>query len=427
MRSLLTTTVLLFLIVKLSGQSDFETLNQQTYDYYLKGDYENLKKTSDIMISNGMDYYYLRMRLGILQYNLQKYPEAIEQFNKALEFNSSDTISREYIYFSYLYAGLNADANLYLKSLNDENKNYNLLSIKKSGLSEIFAATSAMSHDVTDYIPSGSSNLYYEAVKRDIVISAGFTNYIGSRLKSTFIYTNYQKSGTVYSSSALLGKNLDFSQNQLYARLSDYAFKGWEFSAFGHLAFYKGETSVQQQQGMRRFNSETVIEYLGGVGISKNLWKIRSGANVSTSNFSKSNQLRGEAYLSYLPLGNLNLYFTLGGMYQTDKNWGQTYQANLDFGIKVFNFVWFELGVLNGNSFLNARNQGSMMNNSFQIPATTFHGDLVFLIGEKFKISLSALYLQNQIYTWDLSTFTRQDKQLLNSFGGALKLTFMNN
>lgn len=110
----------------LSAQTDFNTLDKKSYDYYIKGDYKNLKKTADSMFSQGIDYYYLRMRLGILAYNKQQYSDALRHFTKALEFNSSDTISREYIYSSYLFSGRKADANLYLESIPRDNKNITL-------------------------------------------------------------------------------------------------------------------------------------------------------------------------------------------------------------------------------------------------------------------------------------------------------------
>jgi hypothetical protein len=200
-------------------------------------------------------------------------------------------------------------------------------------------------------------------------------------------------------------------------------FPGWEFSGFGHIALYSDGTT-QTQQGNRRSALKLKTEYLGGIGISKNGGRIRAGINASYSNFGNSNQIRGEGYLTYLPFGNLNLYFTSGGMYQTDENWGGTYQINQEIGVKVAKFLWLESGIVKGNSFLYARNQGFGVNNSFLIPATTVYSNFIFLLGKKFSITLSPYYNANQAYSWDLNAYKRYDMLNLNSFGGAIKLTF---
>ena len=41
---LIMTVAALFLSANALAQSDFKTLDKETYDYFLKGDYKNLKK-----------------------------------------------------------------------------------------------------------------------------------------------------------------------------------------------------------------------------------------------------------------------------------------------------------------------------------------------------------------------------------------------
>jgi hypothetical protein len=415
MRTLLTVTVVLLAVsANLTGQKDFVTLDKKTYDSYIRGDYTNLKKTADIMLKEGFDYYFLRMRLGILSFNKQLYSSAFRNFSKALEFNSSDTISREYIYDSYIFSGRNADADLYLESVPQTVKNKKLTSIKHPFISGVYAVSSVSGYDniLYDY-----NIRYYEAIKSSFGINAGFETRFSSRLKGTFGYTNYHKTGTVYSSSFPTGRNLLFNQNQVYARLACYIFPGWEISGFSHFAFYSDAVT----------NYQETIEFLGGAGISKTGWKIRTGANFSISNFSNSNQIRGEAYFTWLPSGNLNFYLTSGWMGQTDKSWGGSYQIDQEIGIRVFKFLWLESGILRGNSFLYARNMGSVMNNSFLIPATTIFGNIIILPGKKISITLTPFYNEYSAFSWDLSAFNRSNELILNSFGGAIKIIYKNN
>ena len=422
MRSLLIViSILLVLSADLIGQTDFLTLDRETYDLYLKGDYKNLKNVGEIMILQGMDYYYLRMRMGILAYNNERYPEAFKHFSKAISFNSGDTISREYIYYSYLFSGRKADANLYLDLIPRDNKNSALKSLKNPGFSDFFVGTAVSGFDVMLYT---INNLYYEAVKNNRIINAGLDTYFSSKLKATFLYTNFLKTGTQYSEDNPTGTSLDLTQNQLYVKISSYVFSGWEFLGFGHGAIYS-DINTDYRQGFGMSSVKLMkSEFSGGVGISKNGWKIRGGTNISVSNFSYSQQFRGEGFLSWLPFGNLNLYLTSGGMFQSDKNWGTSYQLNQEVGFKIAKWLWMETGFGKGNSFLYTRYEGSLMNNSFLIPATSAYSNIIVLPGNRFSITLTPFYARNEIYSWDLSNYTRTDKQIINSFGGSLKLIY---
>jgi hypothetical protein len=415
--------LLIALSENLSAQNDFFTLDKQIKDFYAKGDFKNLKKTADILLLQGTDYYYLRYRLGMLAYNKQLYSSAAENLKKAIEFNSLDTISRECIYYSYLFSGRKADAGLYLKSLPEDKKNIELKSLSDPGFSPtVYVGSSVAGYNAT-LLDNDKQKLYYEAVKSSLGINAGIESYFSDRFRGTISYTSFHKTETVYSAADTLGRAVNFTQNQIYAKFDGYLFPGWEFSAFDHSAFYT-DLVVQGPPANRRTIFVPKTEYDLGAGISKNGWKLRTGANLSFSNFSNSNQVRGEAYLTYLPLGNLNLYLTTGVMYQTDNNWGGTYQVNEEIGLKVIKSLWFEAGIIQGNSFLYAWNQGSFMNNSLQIPATTIYGNFILLTGNHLIFTVTPFFAQNNIYSWNLNTYTRTDKLISNSTGAYIKLTY---
>lgn len=422
MRILLTLVILLIALSEnLSAQNDFFTLDKQIKDSYSNGDFKNLKKAADLFLSQGIDYYYLRFRLGMVAYNKQLYSTASENLKKAIEFSSLDTISRECIYYSYLLSGRKADANLYLKSLSDDKKNSAIKSLETPGLSPaVYIGSSVASYNATLY---EIHKLYYEAVKSSLGISTEIESYFLDRFRGTISYTSFHKSETVYSAADTLGRALNFTQNQIYAKLDGYIFPGWEFSVFDHSAFYN-DLIVQGPPENRRTINLSKTEYNFGVGISKNGWKIRTGANISFSNFTNSNQVRGEGYLTYLPYSNLNLYLTTGAMYQTDNIWGGTYQINEEIGLRVCKFLWLEAGIIQGNSFLYARNQGSFMNNSLQIPATTIYGNFIILTGNHLIFTMTPFFAHNDIYSWNLNDYTRTDKLTSNSSGISIKITY---
>ena len=146
----------------------------------------------------------------------------------------------------------------------------------------------------------------------------------------------------------------------------------------------------------------------------------------SLSNFENSNQVRGEGYITFLPYSNLNLYFTSGGMFQTDRDWGETFQVNEEVGIKIARSVWLETGLVVGNSFLYSRNMGYLMNNSFMIPSTTVYCNLIVTTWKNLALNISPFYSKNNNYSWNLNSLSRTGELNPNSFGIAFKITYNN-
>jgi hypothetical protein len=421
MRIILIIPVLIFLFgTNLIAQVDFKRLDTRSFELYRKGDVKNLRIVADSLLSNGIDYYYLRMRLGISEYNRQSYNRAVLNLSNALKFNTGDTVARELIYNSYLYSGRKGDAGLYLRSLSDENKNYGLRSADRDLSLEFFLESSAAGYDVYLY---KSDSLNYDAVKSNFSFTAGVNADFLKIFTGTFSFTNFSKTGTKYSALYTTGMDLNFNQSQFYLKLTGNFFDSWQFTGFGNFVTYTDNDIVGV--GARRYYlSQRVNEYNVGFGVVKNMWRMRAMANVSFSNFGNSNQTRGEGYLMLLPRGNLNLYFTSVLRGQTDINWGNTYQASQEIGFRINKYVWLESGITKGNSFLYTASQGAIVNNSFQIPVTTLYSNIIVLPKGNFKFTITPYYLKNEIYSWNLTDYTRINKVSVNSFGISVKILY---
>jgi hypothetical protein len=208
--------LMIFSISEISAQNDFRTLDKKTYDLYKKGDYKNLKRTADTMLAGGMDYYYLRMRLGIMAFENHSYAVAVENFTKALKFNSLDTVSGTYIYYSFLLSGRMHDASLYLSSLSDDMRLNSLRNVKKSWLTNVYAGGGFAGYD---YFTYNKNRLYYEAIKSYTSLNTGLDASFLDRFKLSLMYTNFRKNGMFYSALDSTGTDLNFTQNQVYAKL----------------------------------------------------------------------------------------------------------------------------------------------------------------------------------------------------------------
>jgi len=122
------TLIILILISNspiLYGQKNYAYYDSLTYRLYTQEKWDSVQTIGEEAINQNIDYYYLRMRIGISYFKKNAYSQAIQHFQKANEFNSTET-ALEYIYYSYLYSGNTREAMYFSKKLSpsfiDNNK-----------------------------------------------------------------------------------------------------------------------------------------------------------------------------------------------------------------------------------------------------------------------------------------------------------------
>lgn len=113
------TIFIIFINCTLFAQEDvtFQYADSVTFAAWQKQDWNRIIDIGNKALNNNIDYYYLRMRLGIAYYEQMHYNEAIQQFDKALEFNSADETAMELKYYSLLNSAKTRDAGYYAKTL----------------------------------------------------------------------------------------------------------------------------------------------------------------------------------------------------------------------------------------------------------------------------------------------------------------------
>jgi tetratricopeptide (TPR) repeat protein len=84
---------------------EFNYVDSLTYSYYNSGNWDSLIELGKIGISNGIDYKYLRQRLGFAYFAKENYSRAKFNFEKALQSDSYDQFTLEYLYYSFLNTG----------------------------------------------------------------------------------------------------------------------------------------------------------------------------------------------------------------------------------------------------------------------------------------------------------------------------------
>ena len=91
--------------IKAQEPVDFNTMNRETYRLYLSQDWDSVIILGKQALKQEMDFYYLRIRMGIAYYSKKNYRTAARHLSVALEQNQDDPVALEYLYLSRLYAG----------------------------------------------------------------------------------------------------------------------------------------------------------------------------------------------------------------------------------------------------------------------------------------------------------------------------------
>ncbi len=87
------------------SQDEFSSsyVDVKSYQLYEAKDWDALILLTDSALEKGIDYYYLRMRIGIALYEQKKYLIAKNHFEKAIEFNSFEDLPKEYLFYCYFF------------------------------------------------------------------------------------------------------------------------------------------------------------------------------------------------------------------------------------------------------------------------------------------------------------------------------------
>ncbi len=338
---------------------DFADIEKSTYDLYLDSLWHKLIRAGEEAIDQGVDYFYLRMRLGIASYELEKYSEAIDHFQKALEFNSADDVAKEYLYFAYRFYGMEMDAHLLAQeSFSRASRRGFSYAMRGAVRSFSLSSTAGFIHDSeitdrysTENIPetTGSQSVTSSYVH----FGAGLEHEAGNRLRVTHAAGYYSKDYLFFSREAdedRIIRDAKVNQFQYYISGRVLLFNGTYLVPAVHylnvqipseaVLAGRGRTSYIQQQVINNHDVATSL------GLERFAGKIRSGFSAGYSNINEQQQLSGTLSFTWLPLGNLNLYSASDISYYMvvpGDGYDGKYVYTHNVGFRTFPGLWLEL------------------------------------------------------------------------------------
>ncbi len=298
---------------------NFYQVDTATYGMYIRGQWDALIQLSRKAHRQGIDSYYLKLRTGYAYFMKHKYLKAIPYFEKAYKENPDYEWTKQMLYYSYLYAGLDKAAmNIGLK-LSYDSKIYQKLLENKLRSVDV---------NITRFYIPNYSDLISENYQLD-----EYEYNLTSSQTSFDLGLYYQLSDNLffYHNAEFLKQNTilvtkTFPSNQTTIPLSTSQIK-----SYGRFSYYLGKrftTNLNYNiisgivQNPASFRGRTVItnslffNFSAGFSLEKqiSLFKFKAGIDYLKLSNSLSATYTNTS-ITFYPLANTKLYASVTTFY----------------------------------------------------------------------------------------------------------------
>lgn len=342
----------------------YENVDSITHAQFTSRDYQALHRSGKEAIRNDIDFYYLRMRMGISYYENKNYESALPHFKKANSMNPADTLAQEYLYYSLLFTNRTEDA--YDLATTFSGAMQQRVHFRKFVAKDLVSTFQSVSISggaaINDNITANKNAEYPDTMYVERMLQGetylsniSLENKITNRLKlyNSFSYFNVKSMGVIHS--VLGDTSNNYSNNSYQYNLGmSYHFKN-QFLVGGTFGYYKERsnyfsalldtTSFEVNYYDNPFEHTA---YSGTLYSFYRLKKFETGLSASIANLSDSLQYQGEATLVFYPLGNQNLYSVSSAALLQNSN-EQNFIFRQRIGGRITKWLWAEAYLSYGN------------------------------------------------------------------------------
>lgn len=423
-------------VCETSVAQDFDETENKTYEYYQNELWDSLIYAGEKALDENLDYFYLRLRLGIAYFQRENYRKAAHHLSKAYAFNSSDPVMLERLYLSYIYTNRDLEARrvylMFPSSLKEKysdagNMPVTLFSGFGSAVSNNIANNEMKRQNqkpadtsLTFSDLNGNRQFMHAGFRliphRSFLLSGNYT-YLGISKKRQILaprnvisgYINIPDNGWYYTDtlykkeSDLHSDDYRLHQHQFYLSSKVNPGGGFILIPSFHLLSIRYETilpvaELRNAQSLDtlpslvdysvRYADTGFVNYIGSLGIIRSFPYLDVGLTGSWSDINGNDQVQIEPSVVVYPLGNLDLYLHTSVLLQIQDQ-ETAFLFRLMGGRKLFERLWMELEARAGKINNFHENNGLAVYNSGDDLLVDAGTNLYLLISEKLRLNLS--------------------------------------
>ncbi len=357
------TLILILLLLASAGpmfgqnKPSFIEIDTATYRAYLHKDWDRIISVGKQGLAGGIDYYYLRLRIGYAYYMKKQYRSAIPYYRAALKFSHKDATAMEYLYFCYLYGDRYQDAQMLTRKFSPALKEYlglthhnpvtdisffgtygtGATAAEKQTLNQAETQTAEGSQILPNSFSNYNLNLSHN-------LGPGVTFHHALNLLYKDEYSMAIVGGTPYLSESQVIRQLTY---RLAVDLTPVP--GLTLTPAATYVNYRIPVYYQYGAGMGRSRSVYRYDTHQEGGASLTITKQAGSFSISLaggySYLNLSHQITGAGAVTFYPLGNLKLYVNATGYYHRQSQNGdilnQFFQS-YKLGVKITKHLWIE-------------------------------------------------------------------------------------
>lgn len=423
----------------------------QTYNLYTGAKWDELIDAGNKAISSGIDFYYLRMRLGIAYYYQKNYMSASEHFTKAIEYVPKDPPAYEYLYWSLVFSGREKEARL-LASEMSEQLRIDIKAIPVKVIKDFYTEggfTFNGDYKENPYSGFGTDTLIYGEQKPDKKSSYISLNFNIIPWKRLTVFTGYNNINITSNKKIVsIGNNpenfeVSTVQNEFYFNAGVYTGKGFTFSGILHYLNVKVNdvnATVNTTTGGITYTktSNTLNDYVGLFSIEKSLNHFKFILGNSYSKLNKARQVQNGLTVLYFPFGNLDFYSVTDLIVHSENKEDTIINPSGSYltrgivkqkiGVKVVDKLWLEAFYMFGNAENFHEDNAFVVFNSANVMNNRFGINLISPVASSLQLSLRYQYYKQDIpeLIYETSTTYKiiEKSNTFHKIIGSIKWTF---
>lgn len=423
--------VLLWFVTTANAQKSslsFKQVDSTTYALYLKQDWKPIIAMGKQSRAKGIDFYYLKVRMGIAYFKENKMLSAIKLLEEAYAVDSYDVVVQEYLYYAYKYSGLVLESRLFydkmMKTLKGKinldlpfvtDLSFNLLSTNNIDFDELLLTDSNSESNDIRFIPK-NYQLFSLGMSHPLSKKVNFTQQL-----SVMPTTSVQQEN---EAGNLVNETYKGSESRYYADVTFSLGNRWYLDTYLNVIFGKYDnlnvenTTVSFGGGPRSItSSSSTIRYTDvvfGGALTKASYFIRNSINASVSNLNGYNQFQAGYSMELYPLGSTMLIPFGSVQYQNqDPDSNVVFTGGLAVTIDKVIFTGFgTVGTINNfiaNNGAIIYNQSATALNEFGASFKYFGKNSILKIGYTFMEMEANYYNENFEKTSKTYGFNQQN------------------
>jgi len=349
-RAIIITLSIIFCCNQLKAQDSLSVdfIDQNTYQLYLNGQWDQLINIGNKAIERGIDFSYLRLRLGYAAIQKKNYSEALKHYQHILNKDEYNQTARYYVWYCREFLN-QSDAAIYNARFFSKES----LASEKLSKYKIKSVGIESSYKTTNNSYRGNANYY----RINLSAQLGFSVTMSQSIMG-FNQTINEK----FLTSIQHNDSIKINQKEYYNLTSVNIDHHLQLKASYHYLYTP-------------FNNVTYHNHLGMIGVKYLGNYLNVQGSIVLGKMTDTSFRQYEVQADYYPMGNLNLYTSTNLSF---REWSGDHQINVKqiIGVKLNKKLWVEGNVTIGKFSNRVENDGLYVYNA--IDPNLFKGGITF-------------------------------------------------